>query len=74
MSSIGQPEPATQDRVLALFRNELKYRFLGDWTDRANSNIDEDLLSAWLTKQDYTQAQIRAAMGCFRTWQTKPCT
>lgn len=49
MSDIGQPERATQDRVLSLFRDELKYRFLGDWTDRANSNIEEDLLSAWLS-------------------------
>ena len=34
MSSIGQPERATQNRVIALFRDELGYRFLGDWADR----------------------------------------
>ena len=67
MSTIGQPERATQDRVLALFRDELKYRYLGDWTDRANSNIEDDLLSAWLTKQGYTQAQISAAIYKIRT-------
>lgn len=33
MSTIGQPERATQNRVVALFRNELGYRTLGDWAD-----------------------------------------
>ena len=39
MTPIGQPERATQNRVIALFRDELGYRYLGDWTDRdGNSN------------------------------------
>ena len=42
---VGQPERATQDRVIALFRDELHYRYLGDWTDRdGNSNIEEGML------------------------------
>ena len=42
MSAIGQPERVTQNRVIALFREELGYRYLGDWTDRDdNSNIEE---------------------------------
>ena len=45
---VGQPERATQNRVIALFRDELLYRYLGDWTDRAgNNNIEEGLLSTW---------------------------
>ena len=41
MSTIGQPERVTQNRVIALFRDELGYRYLGDWTDRdGNSNIE----------------------------------
>ena len=50
MSAVGQPERATQNRVIALFRDELHCRYLGDWTDRdGNANIEEGLLSAWLT-------------------------
>ena len=67
MSSIGQPERATQDRVIALFRDQLDYRYAGAWTDRdGNSNIEEHLLSAWLTKCGYTSAQISAALRKLR--------
>lgn len=68
MTVIGQPERATQNRVLTLFRNELGYRYLGDWSDReGHSNIEEGLLSAWLTKSGYTAAQSSAALYRLRT-------
>ncbi len=35
--NIGLPERATQSRVLELFRDELGYRYLGDWRDRDNN-------------------------------------
>jgi type I restriction enzyme R subunit len=63
MPPIGQPERATQNRVIALFRDELGYRYLGDWGEREdNSNIEESLLSAWLVRRGYTPAQINAAL------------
>ena len=68
MSGIGQPERTTQNRVIGLFRDELHYRYLGDWTDRGgNSNIEEDLLSAWLAKGGYAPAQISVALHKLRT-------
>ena len=68
MTSVGQPERATQDRVIALFRDQLDYRYVGDWTDRdGNSNIEDGLLSAWLAKCGYTPAQISAALHKLRT-------
>ncbi|AZP11214.1 type I restriction endonuclease subunit R [Undibacterium parvum] len=63
MTDIGKPERATQNRVVALFRNELAYTYLGDWTDRVgNSNIDAGLLEKYLSKNGYTSAQISAAI------------
>ncbi len=73
MSTIGQPERATQNRVIALFRDELGYRYLGDWTDRdGNSNIEEGLLTAYLRKRGYTSAQISAALYKLRTEADNP--
>jgi type I restriction enzyme R subunit len=63
MTPIGKPERATQNRIIALFRDELNYRYLSDWTDRdGNSNIEDELLTAWLIKNGYTQAQIGVAL------------
>jgi type I restriction enzyme R subunit len=66
--NVGKPERETQKRIIALFRDELHYRYLGDWTDReGNSNIEEGLLTAWLTKDGYNQAQISMALHKLRT-------
>jgi type I restriction enzyme R subunit len=66
--SIGQPERATQDRAIALFRDELGYRYLGDWRDRdGNTNIEESLLTAYLAGNGYTPAQIARAIHALRT-------
>ena len=61
--TVGQSERVTQNRVIALFRDELRYRYLGDWTDRSgNSNIEEGLLSTWLTGRGHSAAQIGAVI------------
>ncbi len=68
MSHIGQAERITQNRVLALFREDLGYRYLGDWTDRAgNSNIEEGLLSDYLGRCGYSASQIAVALHKLRT-------
>jgi type I restriction enzyme R subunit len=67
MSSIGQPERATQNRVLTLFRDELGYRYLGDWRDRDNnSNIEEYWLTDFLSRSGYSAAQINKAIHALR--------
>jgi type I restriction enzyme R subunit len=67
MSEIGKPERATQDRVIALFRDRLGYAYLGDWSDLpGNSNIDEELLRANLLRRGYSPAAIRAAIHKFK--------
>jgi type I restriction enzyme R subunit len=68
VNAVGQPERATQNRVIALFRDELGYRYLGDWTDReCTSNIEEKLLADYLTKSSYTPAQISRALYLLKT-------
>ena len=66
--SVGKPERITQNRIIALFRDELRYHYLGDWTDRSgNSNIEEELQTAYLTKRKYTPSQINIAIHKLRT-------
>ena len=52
MSAIGKPERATQNRVIALLRDELGHGHPDNWGDRdSNSKFEEGLLSAWLAKK-----------------------
>ena len=60
--SVGQREKATQQRVIKLFVQELGYTYLGDFTDRENSNIEEELLMKYLTRKGYPLTLIRRAL------------
>lgn len=62
MSSISKPERVTQNRIIKLFQNQLGYTYLGDWSERANSNIEEEYLTAWLEKNGYNAVQISNAL------------
>ncbi|CAN5831548.1 HsdR family type I site-specific deoxyribonuclease [soil metagenome] len=71
MSGVGSPERATQNRVIALFRDKLGYRYLGNWADRAgNSNIEEGFLTEHLTTAGYNPAQISQAIFRLQTEAT----
>jgi type I restriction enzyme, R subunit len=73
MSAIGKAERVTQNRIIALFRDELKYRYLGDWSDRGgNSNIEEGLLKDYLTKCNYSPEQISGAIYLLTTEAKNP--
>jgi type I restriction enzyme R subunit len=63
-STVGQIEKKTQQRVVRLFREQLGYDYLGDWTERdGNRNIEENLLQAFLCeKQGYDETLITRAM------------
>ncbi|AOG04372.1 type I restriction endonuclease subunit R [Bosea sp. RAC05] len=63
---IGEPERSTQNRVVVLFRDRLKWRYLGDWSERANTNIEADLFTANLKARGYTDAQVAAALERLR--------
>ncbi|HEY9060590.1 MAG TPA: HsdR family type I site-specific deoxyribonuclease [Pseudobacteroides sp.] len=63
MPNVGQIERETQKRIIALFKNELKYTYLGNWEERLdNKNIEDGLLTAYLAKRGYTRNQIERAV------------
>ena len=63
MSSVGQRERQTQDRVIAFFRGALGYAYLGHWQDReGNSHIEEALLTGWLKRQGHSDKIIVKAL------------
>jgi type I restriction enzyme R subunit len=63
MGNVGDIERITQNRVVKLFKEKLGYSYLGNWEDRPNnSNIEEALLTNYLTKKGYSPALITKAL------------
>ena len=63
MNHIAKPESATQARVLRLFEDELGYKYLGDWSERAgNSNIETDLLGN-IDSVERANVRVRKKLG-----------
>lgn len=73
MNDISKPERVTQNRVMALFQDELKYHRLGDWSDRDNNRqIEDGLLSDWLTRRGCSPVQIGVALHKLHTEADNP--
>lgn len=67
MSTIGQREHATQNRVVKLFQHQLDYAYYGNWQDRAdNSNIEQAYLRSWLSKQGVEETMAANALRKFK--------
>ena len=63
MSKVGQKERDTQNHVIKLFRNKLKYAYFGNWEERSgNRNIEEEYLRAFLKRQGYSETLIGKAV------------
>ena len=62
--SIGEPEKITQAKVIAFFKDRdiLDYAYLGNLEDKANTNIKEDLLRAYLQSCGYSKVLIDGAV------------
>lgn len=67
MSTVGQIERKTQDRVVDLFRHELGYEYLGNWEYRENnSHIEVSLLEQNLQARGYDANLINKAVEQFK--------
>lgn len=63
MTTVGQLERPTQNRVVKLFVDRLGYKNLGDWKDReGNSHIEEKLLRDYLTERGVSETLITRAI------------
>ncbi|MFT9496785.1 type I restriction endonuclease subunit R [Anaerosolibacter sp.] len=63
MSTVGQVERKTQNRIVKLFKDELGYTYLGNWEDRTdNSNIEERLAIDYLKRRGYNYPMITRAL------------
>lgn len=63
MSTVGQIERMTQNRVVRLFQERLGYEYGGNLEDRDNRNIDESLLIENLLARGYDEALIKRALA-----------
>ena len=63
MSEVGAIEREAQNRVVQLFREQLGYKYLGNWEDhQGNSNIEEAILRKYLSdKKGYNDTLISKA-------------
>lgn len=63
MSDVGQIERKAQNRVVALFRDQLGYEYLGNWEYReGNSNVETELLAQNLRARGYDDNLINRAL------------
>lgn len=72
MSLVGQRERITQDRVVDILSSQLGYEYVGDWKDRANSNVEEELLRQNLLARGYDEDLVRRAIQQFVTAASLP--
>lgn len=73
MSTIGQKESESQKRVIKLFVDELGYRYWGDLSDKPNNNnIDESILSEYLSKNSVSTALISRVLDKIRVEANNP--
>jgi len=71
MGNVGDIERITQNRVVRLFSEKLGYTYLGNWEDRPdNSNIEEGLLTKYLTRKGYNPTLINKALHELRVTAT----
>ena len=70
---VGQLERKTQNRIVSLFRDRLGYDYLGNWEEREdNSNVEVELLQAFLTRAGYSEKLIKKAIETLQKCVNRP--
>lgn len=67
MSTVGQIERKTQDRVVKFFQERLGYEYGGNLEAFENSNIDEDWLIQYLYSRGYDEEVVRKVLHAVET-------
>lgn len=63
MSTVGELEIKTQQRVVSFFQEALGYAYLGNWKERAgNGNIEEEQLTDWLKHRGHGDKIVQKAL------------
>jgi type I restriction enzyme, R subunit len=63
MSNIAKKEKVTQQRVVHLLREQLEWKYLGDFHKReSNQNVEPELFRSYLTKQGYDASLVDRAL------------
>lgn len=71
MSNVSDRERLTQERVKDFFIHDLGYRYLGNWQYREGcSNVETDLLTAWLTQRGHGDAVIARTLDALSRSKT----
>jgi type I restriction enzyme R subunit len=72
LSGVGERERVTQNRIVKLITDKLKYNYIGNLHDRDNSNIDEARLKKYLHNQEYSDELVRRAINALIEAAKKP--
>ena len=73
MSTVGQKERKTQQRVVKLFRETLGYDYLGNWDEReGNRNIEAGTVARLAAKRRATPT--RSSARRFTNWTRRRAT
>ena len=72
MSGVGERERVTQNRIVELIREKLKYKYIGNLHGQENSNIEEAKLNEYLLAQGYSDELVRRATNSLMDAAKKP--
>ncbi|MFT6638213.1 MAG: type I restriction enzyme R subunit [Flavobacterium sp.] len=62
-NNIGKSERASQNRIVKLFQDKLKYQYLGDWQEEVRTQpVEETILKTHLLQKGYSEVLAQKAV------------